>query len=595
MTQPLQGLLQQLQRSPDDPEIHYELGRCYLAAQQPDAAEAAFKQALKLVPGHPQILMQLGNVASLRGQEAVATDFFQQSLAQDPAQADVLFNLGNSLRKLGKSQDAIQHYRRALQLAPNDAECHNNLGNALRELGQLDQAVANYTNALRLNPQLTHAKVHWIHQKQHMADWAGLEQAIAEVRQALKQDLQAQIPPFAFLAMPGTTAEEQRLCSDRWAHSHYGHIEALPSLTARPAHTRIKLGYLSSDFRKHPLAYLVTDVIAAHDRSQFEVVLYSQAKDDHSAERAAFVAAADQWVDIAYLTDAEVAARMRAEQIDVMVDLTGYTQHSRSGIAAYRPARLHVNWLGYPGSMGHLHGRPLFDAIITDATLSQVATAEQALCLPCYQPNNATRPHTAAGTRASHGLPEQGLVFCCFNQSFKITPTVFASWMRILQQVPASVLWLLQCNPWATANLRQAATRAGVDADRLIFAERTSIDQHIARLQHADLMLDTAPYNAHTTASDALWQGIPLLTVAGDTFPSRVTASLLTHIGLDECICADWPSLERRAIALACQPEALRQLKQSLRRQSHTLFDPQAFCLRLEQAYQAWLSDSAHR
>lgn len=592
MTDQLAKLQQQLSRTPDDPELHYELGRYYLQTKQANAAESAFQHALQLVPEHPQILMQLGNVASLRGDETLAADFFRRSLAQDKQQADVHFNLANSLRKLGQTALAIQHYQQSLQLDPQDAECHNNLGNAYREQGQLDLAVASYARALQLNPKLLHAKVHWIHQKQHMADWQGLEQAIAEVRYALQALPQAQIPPFAFLAMPGTSDQEQLACASRWAQQHYAHIQPLAAPAAKSAGARIKVAYLSSDFRKHPLAYLVTEVIAAHHREQFEILLYSNSHNDQSAEWHAFHAAADQWLEISNMTDEAVAQQMRTAEIDLLVDLTGFTQRSRSGVAAYKPARKHVNWLGYPGSMGMLNGVPLYDAIIVDEILAEVALAEKAIILPCYQPNNARRPTTDAGSRHSHGLPAQGFVFCCFNQSFKITPEVFACWMRILKQVPGSVLWLLEGNVWAAKHLTNAAMALGVAADRLIFAPRTSIEQHIARQQHADLMLDTAPYNAHTTASDALWQGIPLLTVQGSTFPARVSASLLKQLGLEECICQDWQALEQRAVMLAQTPAALAAIKARLQNHANRLFSPDNFCRQLEQAYQQLLLSS---
>lgn len=590
MNSTIEQLQKKLQLAPQDPELHYELGRCYLSLRQADTAEQAFMQALHWAPDHPQILMQLGNVASMTGNETVAAEYFRQSLKQDVQQADVHFNLANSLRKLGDHATAIQHYLASLRLAPQDAECHNNLGNAYREQSQLDLAVAAYAQAIKLDPQLLHAKVHWIHQKQHMADWQGLEVAIAEIREAVRSNTQARIPPFAFLAMPGTTDKEQLDCASLWAQQHYAHIQPLPAPATKASPERIKLAYISSDFRRHPLAYLVTDIIAAHDRHQFDITLYSNAKDDQSPERQAFVAAADQWVDITHLPDAEVAAHMRDAGIDILIDLTGYTQHSRCGVTAYRPARKHINWLGYPGSMGFLHGRPLFDAIIIDERLKSVALAEQPVLLPCYQPNNARRPQADAGTRAQHGLPEQGFVFCCLNQSFKITPDIFATWMRILEQVPGSVLWLLQSNAWATRNLQQQAQAAGIEAKRLIFAPRMPIDQHIARQQHADLMLDTSPYNAHTTASDALWQGIPILTVAGDTFPAKVSASLLHRIGLPECICADWKALEQRAIDLARDAAALAELKTKLKSQAKVLFAPETFCRQLEKSLVQLLS-----
>ncbi|MDP8567798.1 O-linked N-acetylglucosamine transferase, SPINDLY family protein [Methylophilus aquaticus] len=578
----IQHLQQRIAHHPDNPELHYELGRAYLLQKQAAPAAQAFAQALRLAPNHPQILMQLGNVASLEGNEVLASDYFRQSLAVDAQQADVQFNLANSLRKQGQLAAAIVHYRHALQLQPNDADMHNNLGNAWRESGELALAVAAYATALEHAPHMVHARVHWIHQKQHMADWSGLDAAIQEVRAAL-QHPQAQIPPFAFLAMPGTTDAEQTRCASLWAQAHYGHVQALPR-QIRQANRRIKLAYLSSDFRRHPLAYLITDVIQAHDRTQFEIYAYSQALDDGSLERQQLQSAVEHWQDIAQLPDDAVAQHMRMQGIDIVVDLTGYTQNSRCGIVAYRPASLHVNWLGYPGSMGLLNGKPLYDLIVVDDTLQMPHLAEEAIVLPCYQPNNAQRPLADRGTRRDHKLPDDCFVFCSFNQSFKITPDVFASWMCIMQQVPHSVLWLLESNRWAVENLKKAAHQAGIQPQRLVFAPRADIATHIARQQHADLMLDTLPYNAHTTASDALSQGVPILTIAGETFASRVTTSLLKYIQLHELICHDWQAYENTAIQLALHPEELRALKQKVTAQSGRLFAPERYVKSLEDA-----------
>ena len=585
----IQQLQQQLARQPKDPGLHYELGRAFLQANQATQAEAALQAALRLAPGHPQILMQLGNCASQQSLETQAVAYFRSSLQQDAQQADVHYNLANSLRKLGQVAAAIEHYRLAIRLQPNDADFYNNLGNAYREQGALALACEAYEQALQRNPQLWHAKVHWIHQKQHMADWAGLEAAIAEVRSALQQD-QVTLPPFAFLAMPGTTDAEQTRCASLWAQQHYGHIQPLPALNTatnvvKKSNPRIRLAYLSADFRRHPLAYLVTEVLASHHRHQFEVYLYSQAQVEDSAEQQAYKQAADHWLEIAGMTDAAVAAHMREQKIDILIDLTGYTQHSRCGIVAYKPARRHINWLGYPGSMGYLHGRPLFDAIIVDSSLQLPNLAELPIVLPCYQPNNASRPQAEAGSRADHGLPATGVVFCNFNQSFKITAEMFGLWMQLLQAVPDSVLWLLESNRWAVANLRQAAVNAGIAAERLVFAPRTAHASHIARQMHADLMLDTLPYNAHTTASDALWLGVPILTLIGDTFPARVTASLLQRLQVLELICHSPAAYVEKALALANHRAALQTLRSQILAARDNLFDPQAFCQQLEQAY----------
>ncbi len=589
MNNPIAQLLNALASAPRDPALHYEIGSRYLSEHQYAQANTYLQQALTLAPKHPQILMQLGNVAFAQQDFLLAKQYFSQSVQVDSSQGDVHYNLANTLRALGELAQAIHHFQCAIQRNPSDADYYNNLGNALREQGLLDQAVVAYTHAMRLNPQLLHAKVHWIHQKQQMADWQGLAPAIAQVRTALSHDHQAQIPPFAFMAMPGTTDAEQTLCASMWAQVKYGQYVPFSNPAPRNVNSLIKIAYLSSDFRPHPLASLITEVIAAHRRSHFEVYLYSQAAADESLEQTAFKAAADHWVEIATLTDLEIAQHMRHANIDIVVDLTGYTQNSRTGVVAYRPARLHVNWLGFPGSMGHLHGKPLFDAIVVDKILNMPHLAEKAIVLPCYQPNNAKRRLDDAGTRADHGLPAHAFVFFCFNQSFKITPEVFSHWMTILQSVPNSVLWLLATNQWSSQQLQTAAKAANIDPNRLIFAPRLALEAHIARQQHADLMLDTLPYNAHTTASDALRAGVPILTVLGDTFSSRVSASLLNHIGLPALICQDWQSYCAEAIRLATDPNVLAEIKAKLQHQTETLFNPTQFVRQLEAALSAAL------
>lgn len=591
MTPEIQQLEQALKHQPHDPALYYELGRCYLALQESALAWQAFAQALVLAPDHPQILMQLGNVANLQGDDAMAVQHFKASLKQDPRQADVHFNLANSLRKLGQRAMAVQHYQQSLTLQPKDADTWNNLGNVWREQGELAQAIQAYEQALRIHPQMMHAKVHWIHQKQHMANWTGLEAAIQDVRQAIQSQQVVKIPPFAFLAMPGTTASEQQSCASLWAQQHYGHIRALPALEPKIPGTPIKLAYVSADFRRHPLAFLVTDVLKAHHRDQFEVYLYSQSEEEDTPEYLAFQQAADHWQTINKMSDAAVVEHMRTAHIDIVIDLTGYTQNSRSGIIAYRPARKHINWLGFPGTMGLLHGKPLFDHIFVDPILASVPLTEQAVLLPCYQPNNAQRPIDAsANPRSSHGLPSDGFVFCSFNQSFKITAAIFATWMRILHAVPDSVLWLLECNRWATANMRQAASTAGIHPERLIFAPRTEIGQHIDRQKYADLMLDTTPYNAHTTASDALWRGVPIVTIEGESFPSRVTSSLLHRIGMQALICQDMAEYEGLAIRLATDTDFYQCIRERLNQNKQPLFSPETYVKTLEDAYKTLLT-----
>lgn len=584
--QSIQQLLLAIQENPQDPGLHYDLGGLYLADRQTEKALACYLQALKLAPNHPQILLQLGNTENAAQHYLQATTYFKQCISAAPDNAAAYYNLGNALRALGQSEAAAKQYQHSLKLAPNDAEAYNNLGNVLRDLGRLDEAIACYKQALAINPQLHHALTHLIHQKQHTCDWQGLESEITQLRTVLKHSPHAQIPPFAFLSMPGTTAQEQLQCASQWAQQQFGHLTPLPVKTHQ-AKGKIKIGYLSADFRLHPLAFLITELLAAHDRTHFHITAYSYGPDDQSLERTAIQQSVDHFEDIQTLSDTAAAQLIQTQTIDILVDLTGYTKHSRTAIVALKPAPISINWLGYPGSMGQVNQHSLFDYVIVDKTVTPNAHdfSEQAIYLPCYQPNNPSRPNAEPPSKAALGLPDDAFVFCCFNQTFKITAEVYAIWMQLLRDIPNSVLWLLDCNVWAKANLINAAKQEGITAERIVFAPRASIETHLARHVHADLFLDTQPYNAHTTASDALWMGLPVLTCQGATFPSRVAASLLNSVGLHALIAETLTEYAERARALAQHPQQIKALKQQLLTQQHPLFNPNAFVQALETAY----------
>ncbi|HWU83014.1 MAG TPA: tetratricopeptide repeat protein, partial [Methylophilaceae bacterium] len=481
---------------------------------------------------------------------------------------------------------------RYLALAPTDADGWNNLGNVLRELGRLDEAVAAYRQALQHEPALYHAKVHLVHQQQHMCDWQGLDESVACIRDWVRTKPEALVSPFAFLAMPGTTAAEQRLCALQWAKNrHQPLIELGRNLAFNYVKTpgrKLHVGYLSGDFRLHPLAFLITEMIELHDGEKFEISAYSYARNDETRERKRLEEAFDHFVDISTMSMPEAAKRIHADQVDILVDLTGFTQNSRSGILAMRPAPVQVNWLGFPGTMG----APYVDYLISDSCITPPSAAadysEALVLMPhSYQPNDRNRPIGKSPMRIDYGLPEEAFVFCCFNQTFKITPAVFAIWMRLLKAVPGSVLWLLECNPWAKTNLLREAAVQGIDGSRLIFAPRVPIAEHLARHDLADLCLDTLPYNAHTTASDALWMCLPVVTVAGDTFAARVAASLLRAANLPELVTTSLEEYEALALRLASDPALLDGYRERLLQSSAEipLFNTAAFTAALERAY----------
>jgi predicted O-linked N-acetylglucosamine transferase (SPINDLY family) len=471
------------------------------------------------------------------------------------------------------------------------------LGNVQRELGQLDKAIASYQTALQLKPNLHHALAHLVHQKQHICDWNDLDAQILKLRNWVKNEPSAQISPFAFLAMPGTTAQEQKQCATNWANST---LKAWPGnrmdiglqgslKTNKKPNSKLKIGYFSADFRLHPLAFLITELIEKHDRNQFEIVAYSYGKNDQTPARKRLEKAFDQFVDISNLNDLDAAKKIRADEIDILVDLTGYTQSSRTAIIAQKPAKTHINWLGFPSTMGEVNGKPLFDYILADKVIApnQSDFSEKLLYLPCYQPNDSARPVGKISSKAAQNLPDDAFVFCCFNQTFKISSEIFAIWMRLLKQTPNSVLWLLECNKWAKENLQKEAVNAGINKNRLIFAPRVQIPEHLERHNYADLFLDTLPYNAHTTASDALFMRLPLLTCVGNTFASRVAASLLQSVNMPELITQNLAEYEEKALDLTQNPEKLLLLKQKLNAEieKSALFNATQFARNLEQIY----------
>lgn len=610
--QALDYFQQALQQHPNEISLQSVCGNLCVYLSRFEEAAGYFRRVLHATKS-PEArnalcyaLNALGNQADEEAHYPLAEACFEEALSHLPSNAAYWYNLGNAQRELRKIVAAKSSFLKAIQYHPADANAYNNLGNVQRELGELHAAIDCYQQALDINPDLHHARAHLIHQRQHICDWHGvgndhLTKQINIIREVVNTTPEAQVTPFAFLAMPGTSSQEQKRCADQYATLQFSHLMAIKASLnfqhIKKTKQQLNIGYLSADFRLHPLAFLITDLIEAHDRASFEIHAYSYGNVDDTAVRKRLVDAFDVFHDIRQLNDVEAAKKIHTDGIDILIDLTGYTQSSRTALVALKPAAIHINWLGFPGTMGHLNnaaGKPesLFDYVIVDnycAPDDQVFS-EQFITLPCYQPNSQ-REMVATTSRSTHQLPKNGFVFCCFNQTFKITAEIFAIWMRLLQQTPNSVLWLMECNQWAKQNLLKEATISGIEPNRLIFAQRAEAAAHIERQQHADLFLDTLPYNAHTTASDALWAGLPILTCIGDTFASRVCGSLLNQLGLTELICESLDSYEAKARYLAQQPDALAKIKKQLNITKTTsgLFDSVRFAQKLEaQFLQIW-------
>lgn len=424
-----------------------------------------------------------------------------------------------------------------------------------------------------------------------MCEWEDFSDREAFVRHQLCDQDGEPIPPFLLLAEPGVTASEQRACSEIWMRQRLTTAalerERLAFRFPSGESEKIKLGYLSNDFQDHATALLLIETLEAHDRSRFETHAYSYGRDDGKEMRRRLTRAFDQFHDIAYRPDADAARKINDDGIHILVDLKGFTQNTRTSILALRPAPLQVNYLGYPGTLGE----GLCDYIVSDSFVtpnSAVADYAEAFALlpHSYQPHGRKAEIGPTPNRASVGLPQDGFVFCCFNQAFKFTPAIFDVWCRLLDALPGSVLWLLASSA-AEGNLRNEALKRGIAGSRLIFAPDLPQRLHLGRLQLADLVLDTAPYGAHTTASDALWAGVPLVTRPGETFASRVAGSLLSTIELPELIVERGDDYFDLALALASDPATLQRLRRKLasNRMTTPLFDVAGYTAALEALY----------
>ena len=582
--------------APDDAEVHNNRGLALDRAHRLDEAVQSFDAALALVPQFGAAWSNRGVALHRLGRLVDALASADAALAIDPGDAEAWSNRGLALHDLGRNDDALAAFAQATALAPRFANAWASLGATLNRLKRHDEALVAYDRALALDPRLPEARGDRLHTAMLACDWRGHDEAVAALAAAIEADA-AIAHPFALLATALPAALQKR-CAERYVAMHWpapaAALVASPVVTPRPPGARIRLGYFSADFHQHATMDLVAELFERHDRGRFELHAFSFGPDMKDAMRDRAIAAFDRFHEVGAKGDREVAALARELGIDIAVDLKGLTQDARPGIFAARAAPVQASYLGYPGTMG----ASFIDCVIADGVVAPPsaddAYSERVERLPrCYQANGAWHPIAApAIDRRGAGLPERGFVFCSFNNSFKITPDAFDVWMRLLQRVPGSVLWLIEPSPGAAANLRREASRRGVAAERIVFAPRTNRADHLARHALADLFLDTLHYGAHTTASDALRAGLPVLTRLGSTFAARVAASLLTSLGVDELVVAGVDEYEATALALATEPERLGALRDRLAATLPTasLFDPDGFARDLEALYLALLA-----
>jgi protein O-GlcNAc transferase len=576
-----------LRIKPDYAEAYNNRGNTLQGLKRFEDALDSYEHALKIKPDFAEAYFNRGVTLQELKRFEDALDSYERVLKIQPDYADAYFSRGNTLQELKRFEDALDSYERALKIKPEWAETYSNRGNTLQELKRSEDALDSYERALKIRPDCEWLYGTWLYAKMRLCDWNNLGSQITTLVAKIKQTKKA-TPPFAVLALTDSLLV-QRQAAETWVNDKYPATRITAPINKRSRGKKIRVGYYSADYHNHATTYLMAELFERHDRERFEMVAFSYGPDKRDEMRGRLSAAFDQFVDVRTKSDSEVARISRELEIDIAVDMKGFTQDARTGIFSCRAAPIQVNYLGYPGTMGAQY----IDYLIADPTLiprgSLPQYSEKIVYLPnSYQVNDRKRQiANKEFTRAELGLPSTGFIFCCFNNNYKITPGTLDGWMRILKRVEGSILWLLEDNKTAVNNLRKEAQARDVSAGRLIFAQRMPLPEHLARHRAADLFIDTLPCNAHTTASDALWVGLPVLTCIGESFAARVAASLLNAIGLPELIATTQEQYEAMAIELASNSGRLAQIRERLHRNRLTmpLFDTELFTKHLENAY----------
>jgi predicted O-linked N-acetylglucosamine transferase (SPINDLY family) len=578
---------QALQIVPDDIEACNTLGLILKDGNRYDEAATCFQRALTINPGYSPAYQNLGLVLDELNRHEEAVRCFERALAIRPDLPETHVGLGVAYHNQVRLGDAVSCYRKAISLQPDLATAHLNLGLALQDLKRIEEAVACFQKVLVLKPKHKHALSALAWAQAVGCDWRE-RSARVEALRAHVRERRSIVDPFAFVTVC-EDLDEQRLCAERSLADELP--DRLPALGQgrKDRHEKIRVAYVSGDFREHAVAYCTQELFTLHDRSKFELFGVSIGVNDGSEMRSKLERSFDRFLDVRRMSDLDAARLLCDLDVDIAVDLMGHTKGSRPGIFARRPAPIQVSYLGYPGTMA----ADFIDYILADKFVlpeeHQKFYSEKAAYLPdCYQANDSKRTIAErVPARGEVGLPERGFVFCCFNNNYKIVPKVFDVWMRLLHQVPAGVLWLVEDNAWARQNLCREAQAKGIDPVRLIFMQRVGIADYRARFRLADLFLDTLPYTGHGTASDALWAGLPVLTCAGQTFAGRVAGSLLRAVGLPELVTSSLEEYEVLALRLAREGQFLKGLRDRLERNrlSAPLFDADRFRRHIESAY----------
>jgi protein O-GlcNAc transferase len=586
----------------DCAEAYANLGFSLHQMGRVNDALASYQKALKINPNYGEVYNDLGTLYRELSRPEQALACFKKSAELKPQNPEVYNNIGIVYKERGRYQEAIASYQKALQLDPDFTESHYNLGNAFGKCGNPEDAIAAYRKAIQLRPDHAFAFNMLVRQLQQLCAWTELEMPVTELvalnQKNLTKGLRAAEMPFLTFSLTDDTAYNYEVAKS-WSDEvsariqdsdvFFGKSDLFAAGRRDREKSRITIGYLSADFQNHATVHLMGSLFGYHDHRKFKINAYSYGKNDHSHYRSKIEQDCDQFADIFDLSDFEAAHKINSDGVDILVDLKGHTDASRLGISAYRPAPVQVTWLGFPGTTG----AEFLDYIITDKITSPSEHAsyftEHFAYMPhTYQVNDCHQKIAPDEfSRQEFGLPQDGFVFCSFNEPYKIEPVLFNVWIRVLQQVPSSVLWLIRKGRHVEERLKKEAEGRGVARQRLVFADKLPKDKHLARYKLADLCLDTRLVNGHTTTSDALWAGVPVVTLLGNHFASRVSASLLTAVGLPELVTKTLSDYERLAVHLAVNGDYLEKIKNKLaeNRKHAPLFDTVKFTENLEKAY----------
>jgi protein O-GlcNAc transferase len=568
-------------------EAHNNRGNALLDLHRTDDALSAYDKVISLNPFFAEAFSNRANALMELRRWSEAFQACDNALALNRGLPEGWLGRGDVLRNLHRYDESLTAYDEALKLNDQLGDAWSGRAKALHALKRHEEAAKAYVRLLQINPDYNFAKGHMAYEKMLACDWtglAGLQQSICEDVRAGRKSAQ----PFGYQAF-SHSAQDLRSCAQIFVQEEHPAADVPLCQGERYDHRKVRIGYVSGEFRQHATSILIAELFELHDKSRFELFAFDNGFDDGSELRRRINSAFDCVVDINRLGDAQAAVEIKKNEIDILVNLNGFFGESRTGVFSYRPAPIQVNYLGFPGTMGANY----IDYIIADTCVippeQEDCYVEKIAYVPVTYQANDTKRRVADHklTRPEAVLPEKGFVFCCFNNNYKITPEMFDVWMQILKKVEGSILWLLEDNVDASRNLKSEAERRGIDPKRLVFAPRLNLPEHLARHHLADLFLDTLPYNAHTTASDALWAGLPVLTCFGSTFPGRVGASLLKAVGVPELIAHSLEGYELLAVQLAQEPEVLKRLRAKLAQNliGYPLFDTKRFVRHIETAY----------